>query len=230
MPNLYLQHLPVQQRNNIFCIMYISGQYSSWSRPLSVITTDSDHDQLNSSFSPSLSHSSVSPPPRHLHQSPTPRHQHQSPTPRHQHQSPPRSQGTVFSTLYRPGQVTLRQSVGRPTHLSQDRHSSYITPTITIDTGTPSPSQGWKKIFPLLWNIFDFTLKYFWWNVFNSGSSRQSNALDKFDEAFENYKQFNKKKKNYKTDHRRSTIETERYFDNLAALLRSGSWHLQNCL
>ena len=139
--------------------MYFSGQHSSWSRPLSVITTDSDHDQLNSSFSPSLSHSSVSPPPRHhhhsppprhLHQSPTPRHQHLSPTPRHQHQSPPRSQGTVFSTLYRPGQVTLRQSVGRPTHLSQDRHSSYITPTITIDTGTPSPSQGWKKIFPLL--------------------------------------------------------------------------------
>ena len=139
--------------------MYISGQHSSWSRPLSVITTDSDHDQLNSSFSPSLSHSSVSPPPRHLHQSPTPRHLHQSPTPRHQHQSPtprhlhqspPRSQGTVFSTLYRPGQVTLRQSVGRPTQLSQDRHSSYITPTITIDTGTPSPSQGWKKIFPLL--------------------------------------------------------------------------------
>ena len=150
MQNLYLQHLPVQQRNNISCIMYISGQHSSWSRPLSVITTDSDHDQLNSSFSPSLSHSSVSPPPRHHHQSPTRRHQHQSPTPRHQHQSPPRSQGTVFSTLYRPGQVTLRQSVGRPTHLSQDRHSSYITPTITIDTGTPSPSQGWKKIFPLL--------------------------------------------------------------------------------
>lgn len=52
----------------------------------------------------------------------------------------------------------------------------------------------------------------------NLGSSRQSRALDKFDEAFEKYKQYSNK--NYKKVSRRSTIETERYFDNLAALLR----------
>ena len=52
----------------------------------------------------------------------------------------------------------------------------------------------------------------------NLGSSRQSRALDKFDEAFEKYKQYSNK--NYKKVSKRSTIETERYFDNLAALLR----------
>ena len=44
-----------------------------------------------------------------------------------------------------------------------------------------------------------------------SDSKRQSSVLDQFDEAFADYKQM---KIN------RSNIETERYFDNLAALLR----------
>ena len=89
------------------------------SRPLSVIT-DSD-TELNSSFSPS--HSSI---------------------------SPPASRSTVFATLYRPDHVPMRHHVSRdqahvsprPSSLPQHRHSSYIAPTITIDSGTPSPSTG----------------------------------------------------------------------------------------
>ena len=50
-------------------------------------------------------------------------------------------------------------------------------------------------------------------NDYNSylDSKRQSSVLDEFDEAFAEYKQM---KIN------RNKIETERYFDNLAALLR----------
>ena len=44
-----------------------------------------------------------------------------------------------------------------------------------------------------------------------SDSKRQSSVLDQFDEAFADYKQMKINRKN---------IETERYFDNLAALLR----------
>jgi len=62
------------------------------------------------------------------------------------------------------------------------RHSSYIAPLITLDTGTPTPD-----------------------------SKRQSSVLDEFDEAFAEYKQMKINRNN---------IETERYFDNLAALLR----------
>ena len=44
-----------------------------------------------------------------------------------------------------------------------------------------------------------------------SDSKRQSSVLDQFDEAFADYKQMKINRNN---------IETERYFDNLAALLR----------
>jgi len=159
---------------------------------LSLSPVPSDPEDLNSSFS--HSNSSYSPPIR-------PKQNHF-----HRHSSP---SGGVFSTLYRPGPPTHstpikvsqhnHHSIRNPTiHINNStragqqqatqlrklshRHSSYVAPLITLDTGTPTPD-----------------------------SKRQSSVLDQFDEAFADYKQMKINRNN---------IETERYFDNLAALLR----------
>jgi len=130
----------------------------SHSRPLSVLTED-----LNSS----LSHSSCSPPVRERG-----------------------GGGGVFNTLYRPQYLprTRGGSRGQGGVRGSHRHSSYITPTITIHTGTPISSP--------------------------SDTRPQSSLLDNFDKAFADYK----KKENKKI--LKTNIETDRYFDNLAALLR----------
>jgi len=165
------------------------------SRPLSDI---SEPEELNSSFSHSNS-SSFSPQLQ-------PRNQHHNRGHTVHHVTPQHHDGGVFNTLYRPELMNTRGHGNHPrqqslpshnsaikpsnlrhkvTHgLRQTRHSSYIAPIITLDSGTPSPD-----------------------------SKRPSSLLDQFDEAFAEYKQ-NKHKIN------RNNVDTERYFDNLASLLR----------
>ena len=116
---------------------------------LSLSPVPSDPEDLNSSFS--HSNSSYSPPVR-------PKQNHF-----HRHSSP---SGGVFSTLYRPDLPTHstpikvsqhnHHSIRNPTiHINNStragqqqatqlrklshRHSSYVAPLITLDTGTPTP-------------------------------------------------------------------------------------------
>jgi len=163
------------------------------SRPLSDI---SEPEELNSSFSHSNSSSSPQLQPRvHNHNGGV----HLVDDVTHRHHD-----GGVFNTLYRPELMNTRgygydprhpslrahNPVTKPSQLRhkvthgvrQTRHSSYIAPIITLDSGTPSPE-----------------------------SKRPSSILDQFDEAFAEYKQ---------NKHNRNTVDTERYFDNLASLLR----------
>jgi len=163
------------------------------SRPLSDI---SEPEELNSSFSHSNSSSSPQLQPRvHHHNGGV----HLIDDVTHRHHD-----GGVFNTLYRPELMNTRGHGYDPRHPSfrshnpvtkpsqlrhkvthgvrQTRHSSYIAPIITLDSGTPSPE-----------------------------SKRPSSILDQFDEAFAEYKQ---------NKHNRNNVDTERYFDNLASLLR----------
>jgi len=163
------------------------------SRPLSDI---SEPEELNSSFSHSNSSSSPQLQPRVHHHSGGVHLVHDV---AHRHHD-----GGVFNTLYRPElmntrgygydprhpSLRLHNPVTKPSQLRhkvthgvrQTRHSSYIAPIITLDSGTPSPE-----------------------------SKRPSSILDQFDEAFAEYKQ---------NKHNRNNVDTERYFDNLASLLR----------
>jgi len=169
-----------------------SHYWTNYHTHRSMSPAPSDQEDLNSSFS--HSNSSCSPPVR-------PKQNHF-----HRHSSP---SGGVFSTLYKPDHILSPPTHSTPIKVSQyntrnptshnnktksgqstatqlrklsHRHSSYIAPLITLDTGTPTPD-----------------------------SKRQSSILDEFDEAFAEYKQMKINRNN---------IETERYFDNLAALLR----------
>jgi len=163
------------------------------SRPLSDI---SEPEEFNSSFSQNSNSSSFSPRLQ-------PRNQHHHGGHTVHHVTPQHHDGGVFNTLYRPELMNTRghgyhprppshNSATKPSNLRhkvthglrQTRHSSYIAPIITLDSGTPSPD-----------------------------SKRPSSLLDQFDEAFAEYKQ-NKHKIN------RNNVDTERYFDNLASLLR----------
>ena len=129
-----------------------SQYWTNYHTHQSMSPAPSDQEDLNSSFS--HSNSSCSPPIR-------PKQNHS-----HRHSSP---SGGVFSTLYKPDHMLSPPNHSTPIKVSQyntrnptshnnktksgqstttqlrklsHRHSSYIAPLITLDTGTPTPGTG----------------------------------------------------------------------------------------